>query len=165
MKIESMYELYLDGLRDQYSGEQQLIDALPKVVEAADLEELKSAVAQHLEETKQQARRLEQIFDELSESPKGEECEAMKGLIKETAEVIKRVPEGSLRDAALIAAACKVEHYEIAGYGTLKTFAEELGHSQQASLLQSILDEEKHANETLSTIAMSTVNDLAMTIV
>src|SRR4030081_2909690 len=124
MKENGLRELYVEQLRDLYSAETQLVKALPKMVEAATSEELRTGFQQHLNQTQEHVRRLETIFDNLCEKPAGEKCKGMEGLIQEGSEVIENeVFDGELKDAALIAAAQRVEHYEIAGYGTVRTFA------------------------------------------
>ena len=158
MKINTLHEFYVESLRDLYSAETQLVAALPKVAQAAASRELRTAIEDHLKQTQGHVTRLEQVFDELGEKPNGHTCAAMKGLIKETEEIISDVTDKSVLDAALIGAAQKVEHYEIAGYGTARTFAQLMGHTQQAKLLQETLKEESHADELLTRVAESTVN-------
>jgi ferritin-like metal-binding protein YciE len=153
MTIESLRELYVEQLKDLYSAEQQLIKALPKMAKAASSEELKTAFEDHLNQTRQQAQRIETIFEEMDEKPTGKKCKAMEGLVKEGAEVIEEDMEDSLKDAALIAAAQRVEHYEIAGYGCVKAYATRLGDEKAASLLEQTLEEEKKADELLNGIA------------
>src|SRR4051794_4104280 len=158
MKLESLKDLYLAQLKDLYSAEDQLVDALPKMAEAAHTPELKNAFREHLNQTKQHVDRLEQIFRKLSLSPKGETCEGMKGLIKEGQEMIKMKGEPEVIDAGLIAAAQRVEHYEMAGYGTVRTYAELLGDQEAVRLLERTLQEEESADEKLTEIAESHVN-------
>lgn len=153
MKLNSMKDLYIDQLRDLYSAEEQLTTALPKMARAASSTELQQAFNDHLDETQEQKRRLEQIFSDLGISPRGETCEAMQGLIKEGEEIINTPADAMVKDAALIAAAQRVEHYEMAGYGTVRTFADELGFSEAKSLLQETLDEEGAANKKLNSLA------------
>lgn len=153
MQVNTLKDLYIDQLRDLYSAETQLIDALPKMAGAASSSDLKKAFQSHLDETKQQKQRLEQIFSQMGTSPQGETCEAMKGLIKEGEEAIQLNGDPVVRDAALIAAAQRVEHYEMAGYGTVRTFADELGFGDAQSLLQTTLNEEGDANKKLTSIA------------
>ena len=153
MKLNSLNDVLTDQLADLYSAERQLVEALPKVAGAASSTELRDAIEEHLEETRGHVRRLEQAFGELGISPPSEECEAMKGLIAEGEKVIKAEGDPSAKDAALIAAAQRVEHYEIAGYGTVRTLARELGHKDTADLLGETLDEESQADELLTKIA------------
>lgn len=153
MQANTLKDLYIDQLRDLYSAETQLVDALPKMANAASTSDLKKAFQDHLKETQNQKQRLEQIFSEIGSSPQGKTCEAMKGLIKEGEESIKLQGDAIVRDAALIAAAQRVEHYEMAGYGTVRTFANELGFDNAKSLLQRTLDEEGDANKKLTAIA------------
>jgi len=153
MKIASLRDLYIEQLRDLYDGENQIIKALPKMIESTESEELSSALEEHLEVTRQQAERLETIFKGLGENPKGEKCKGMEGIIKEGSEVIKEDMTENVKDAAIIASAQRVEHYEIAGYGTVRTYAELLGEEEAVDLLQQTLDEEKEADEKLSGLA------------
>lgn len=153
MTIESLRELYVEQLKDLYSAEQQLIKALPKMAKAASSEELKAAFEDHLNQTRQQAQRIETIFEQMDEKPTGKKCKAMEGLVKEGAEVIEEDMEDSLKDAALIAAAQRVEHYEIAGYGCVKAYATRLGDENAVTLLEQTLEEEKKADELLNGIA------------
>jgi ferritin-like metal-binding protein YciE len=150
---EGLKELYIDELKDLYSAESQLVKALPKMAKAASSDELRQGFEEHLEQTRGHVERLEKIFKTLGESPKGKTCKAMQGLIEEGAEVIGEDFEGSLMDAALIGAAQRVEHYEIAAYGTVRAFAKELGESDQAELLSETLDEEKETDEKLTELA------------
>ena len=135
MNLETLKELYVEELRDLYNAENQLIKALPKMVKGASSDELKEAFETHLEQTKGHVQRLEQVFEELGEKTKGKTCQAMKGLIEEGSEVLKADGEGSVLDAAIIVAAQKVEHYEIASYGSVRTFAQLLGQDKSAELL------------------------------
>ena len=160
--VPSLQALLIDELQDLYHAENQLVDALPKMAEAATNPELKAGFVRHLEETRVHVERLEQVFDTLGESAKGKTCHAMKGLVEEGAEAIKLKAPSAVRDAALIGAAQRVEHYEMAGYGTARAFAEALGESSAAVLLQQTLDEEGAANKTL-TEAARTVNAEALT--
>jgi ferritin-like metal-binding protein YciE len=150
---EGLKELYVDELKDLYSAESQLVKALPKMARAASSEELCQGFEEHLEQTKGHVQRLEKIFQTLGESPKGKKCKGMEGLVEEGAEVMEEDFEGSLIDAALIGAAQRVEHYEIAAYGTASAFAVELGQSEQASLLNETLEEEKETDEKLTKLA------------
>jgi ferritin-like metal-binding protein YciE len=162
MKLNNLTDLYLVELKDLYSAETQLIRALPKMAKAATSPSLREAFEEHLSATEQHRDRLEQIFKELDASPKGKKCVAMEGLIEEGSEVIEAEAEPAVKDAALIAAAQRVEHYEIAVYGTARSFAELLGHSEQAELLQTTLDEEEETDEALSELAESEINEKAM---
>ena len=153
MPNEGLKELYVDELKDLYSAENQLVKALPKMAKAAASEELKAGFEEHLEQTKGHVQRLEQIFEMLDESPKGKKCKGMEGLIEEGSEIIEEDFEDALLDSALIGAAQRVEHYEIAAYGTVRAFAEELGESEHASLLAETLEEEKQTDEKLTELA------------
>ena len=158
MKINTLQDLYVEELRDLHSAETQLVKALPKVAAAATSDELRAAFEDHLEQTREHVERLNQIFEGLGESPKGKKCKAMEGLLEEADELLEEEIAGSVLDAALIAAAQRVEHYEIAVYGTLATFAKLLGRDEDKDLLGQTLDEEKEADETLTDIAESTIN-------
>ena len=162
MKLESLKDLYMEQLKDLYSAENQLVDALPKMAEAATSPELKNGFREHLVQTRQHVDRLEQIFKNLGESPKGETCEGMKGLVKEGEAMIKMKGEPEVRDAGLIAAAQRVEHYEIAGYGTVRTYAELLGDDSAVRLLERTLQEEEETDEKLTEIAESHINQEAI---
>jgi ferritin-like metal-binding protein YciE len=153
MPNEGLKELYVDELKDLYSAENQLVKALPKLAKAAASEELRAGFEEHLEQTKGHVQRLEQIFEMLDESPKGKKCKGMEGLIEEGSEIMEEDFEDALLDAALIGAAQRVEHYEIAAYGTVRAFAEELGESEHASLLAETLEEEKETDEKLTELA------------
>jgi len=152
MSAENLNELFVEEVRDIYNAEQQLVKALPKMAKAAESEDLRAAFEEHLEITKAHVNRLEEVFKLLGVPARGKTCEGMKGLIKEGAEAIEEL-EGVVLDAALIASAQKVEHYEIATYGTLATFAEVLGMQDAKDLLGQTLDEEKEADEKLTEIA------------
>ncbi len=162
MSIETFKELYVEELRDLYSAETQLVEALPKVAEAATSQELIEAIEAHLDQTRNQVARLQSLFRDLDENPEGETCQAMKGLIKETKDAIDEIEEGPLLDAALIIMAQKVEHYEIAGYGSVKTLASSSGHDQHVQLLEETLNEEKGADQKLTSIAEAVVNQEAI---
>ena len=142
MKLDTLENLYISELRDLYSAENQLLKALPKMAKGASSNELREAFEEHLEQTRSHVERLEQIFEQLDESPKGKTCHGMKGLIEEGSEILKENGEDSVLDAGIIVAAQKVEHYEIAGYGSVRTFANLLGKDEEARLLQATLDEE-----------------------
>src|ERR1700758_5676086 len=139
MSNENFKKLYVDELKDLFSAESQLLKALPKMAKAASSDELRTGFEEHLEQTKVHVQRLEQIFESLDESPKGKKCAGMEGLVKEGGEVMEEDFEGALMDAALIGAAQRVEHYEIAAYGTVREMATVLGESEQASLLEQTL--------------------------
>ena len=158
MKMESLQELLSHELSDLLSAENQLVKALPKMAKAAASPELKAAFEEHLEETKGQVERLSSVFEKLGESPKRKKCKAMEGLIEEGSEVIELEGDDSVKDAALICAAQKVEHYEMAGYGCARTFASLLGLDEVAELLQETLDEEGNADKKLTEIAETTIN-------
>ena len=160
-KLNSMNDLLEYELRDLYSAETQLLQALPKMAEAASNTSLKEAFENHLEETRDQQRRLDQIGQTLGVDLKGETCQAMQGLIKEGQEVIEMQGDSEVKDAALIAAAQRVEHYEIAGYGAAYHFAKQLGEGEVQELLEQTLVEEKEANSKLSHLALESVNQEA----
>jgi len=155
MKLENLEQLFLQELRDLYDAEDQITEALPKMIEAAHYPELKNALQEHLEITRQQIQRLDQVFNILGEDASGQTCKGMKGVIKEGDEIISQGGDNATVDAGIISAAQRVEHYEMAGYGTVRTYAELLGQQQIASLLQQTLDEEKEADEKLTEIARS----------
>ena len=156
MKIENLRELLIDELRDLYSAENQLTKALPKVAKAVTKDELKKAIEHHLKETEGHVQRLEEIFKQLKESPKGKTCAGMEGLIEEADERIGEGGEPDAMDAGLIADAQRVEHYEISAYGSARTFANLLGEKQIAQLLEATLKEEKAADAKLNSIAEET---------
>jgi ferritin-like metal-binding protein YciE len=162
MKLDSMSDLYLAELRDMYNGEKQLVKALPKMAKAAATEELRTAIEEHLQQTQNHVSRLETIFKSLDEKPGGETCEAMRGLVTEGEEVLKADGEDAVRDAGLIMAAQKVEHYEMATYGSLREFAQLLNRQQDVDLLQQTLEEEKMADKKLNEIAEQVVNKRAL---
>ena len=153
MKVENLRELLIDELRDLYSAETQLTKALPKVAKTATDSELKKAIEHHLKETEGHVQRLEQIFEQIGEKPKGKTCEGMKGLIEEADERISDGGDPATMDAGLIADAQRVEHYEISAYGSARTFANLLGERQIVQLLEATLKEEKAADAKLSSIA------------
>jgi ferritin-like metal-binding protein YciE len=158
MKMRTLEDLLIHELKDLYSAEKQLTKALPKMGKAATSEDLQRAIEEHLEETQGHVERLETIFGQLEVSHRGAKCVAMEGLITEGKHILEEDMEDDVRDAAIIAAAQRVEHYEIAGYGCARTFAQQLGHDQVATLLQETLDEEKAADEKLTEIAVQSVN-------
>jgi len=162
MKLDTLQKLYTNELRDLYNAEHQLLKALPKMAKAASSEDLKDAFEKHLEQTKSHVERLEQVFEELNEKPKGKTCRAMKGLVEEGSEILQQDGEESVLDAGIIVSAQKVEHYEIAGYGSVRTFAHLLGQNKAAELLQTTLDEEAETNQVLNRLAESIVNPEAL---
>ncbi len=153
MKLENLENLFVEQLRDLYDGEEQITKALPKMIEKAQHGELKDALQEHLDVTREQIRRLDQIFKMLDEKASGETCKGMKGVIAEGEGLISEAKDSSVLDAGIIASAQRVEHYEIAGYGTVRTYAKLLGRTEIANLLQQTLEEEKEADQTLSRIA------------
>ena len=161
MKIETMQDLFLSQIMDLYDAEQRLVKALPKMAEAAISPQLRDAFESHLDETEQHVGRLEQIFERMGKKAKAETCDAMKGLISEGEDVVSGTDELPVRDAGLIAAANRVEHYEIAAYGSARTFAEQLGLGDAVRLLQLTLDEEKKADQKLTQLA-GTINAEAL---
>ena len=162
MKVQNLHDLLVHELKDLYAAEKQLTRALPKMAKAASSVELKDAFTKHLAETEEHVSRLEELFESLGVSTRGAKCPGMEGLIKEGSEIMKEDMDEAVMDAALIAAAQRVEHYEMAGYGCARAFAEQLGESDVSSILQQTLDEESNANETLTDIAESHVNPAAM---
>ena len=153
MPNNSLRELYVDELRDLYNAETQLTKALPKMAKASSSSELRQAFEEHLRQTSEQVSRLEQIFEMLGEKPTGKKCLGMEGLVKEGAETMKEDYEDAIMDAALIGAGQRVEHYEIAGYGTVREFAQLLGEDEHVSLLEQTLEEEKQTDEKLTQLA------------
>jgi ferritin-like metal-binding protein YciE len=153
MKEQTMQDLYVDQLRDLYDAERQIIKALPKMIRAVSSDELKQALEEHLEVTKEQEQRIAQIFENRGEKVKAQKCKGMEGVLKEGAELVEKGWEDAVRDAAIIAAAQRVEHYEMAGYGCARTYAELLGDEDAGELLQKTLDEEKEANDKLTELA------------
>ena len=157
-KLNSLEDLLLHELRDLYSAEKQLLKALPKMAKAATSEALKEAFQEHLAVTEKQIERLDEIFTELDKSSRGPKCAAMEGLVEEASELMKEDADEMVMDAGLIAAAQRVEHYEMAGYGCARTFARTLGHDRIAEMLQETLDEEAEADEKLTALAESEIN-------
>jgi ferritin-like metal-binding protein YciE len=155
MKLASLYDLFVDELKDLYNAEIQLTKALPKLAKAASSEDLRTAFEDHLTETENQVQRLETIFKQLEANPKGKKCKAMVGLIEKGKEVLEEYAENAVKDAALIAAAQRAEHYEIAGYGTVRTYAQLLGFDEAVNLLQQTLDEEAAADWKLTLLAQN----------
>lgn len=161
MEVRNMHELFVMHLKDLYSAENQLMKALPKMAEKATNENLSKGFEEHLKQTEEHIKRIEQIAESLDFSPGGHSCLAMKGLIEEGSEVLKLEGDESVIDAALIAAAQKVEHYEIAAYGTAREMAKLMGHSDEEELLNETLEEEKETDEKLNEIAKEEVNTSA----
>jgi ferritin-like metal-binding protein YciE len=161
MTLDNLDTLLLHQLQDLYSAEEQIIAALPQMAEAASSSALKSAFRTHLNETQQQKQRLERIFGMLGHEAQSESCEAMEGLITEGQEIMNLDGDPMVKDAALIAAAQRVEHYEIAGYGCARTFARQLGRNDVAELLQQTLDEEGKTDKILTQVAEGLVNPQA----
>ena len=162
MKVKTFNDLFIDMVKDMYSAETQLTKALPKMAKKATTPELKKGFEQHLEETIQQKERLEKIAEILEVSPKGKKCAAMEGLVEEAEEMIAEFKDPQVLDAALIAAAQKVEHYEIASYGTIVTFAKKLENGEEIiKLLQDTLNEEKETDAKLTEVAEGIVNEKA----
>jgi ferritin-like metal-binding protein YciE len=161
-EFNTLEDLFLEQIEDLYDAEQRIIRALPKMIEAARDPDLKRALDKHLAETRQQVDRLDTIFRSLNKTPKRETCEAMKGLLREGEEMVSAKGNPEVRDAAIIAAAQRVEHYEMAGYGTARSLAQHLGHQQAAQLLQATLQEEKHADQVLTQVAEMSVNAHAL---
>jgi ferritin-like metal-binding protein YciE len=163
MKLQSLEDLFVDELRDLYNAENQIVKALPKMAKAASAEELREAFREHLEQTKTHVERLEQIFDDLDMKPRGKKCKGMQGLLEEGEEFIKADKvDDAVRDAGLIAAAQRVEHYEIAAYGCACSFAKKLGNESAATRLHQTLDEESETDKRLTGLAESLVNPQAL---
>ncbi len=158
MPLRTLQDLYVDELKDLYSAEQQIIKALPKMAKAASNPELKNAFNRHLDQTMEQVRRLDQIFGELGKNPRGRKCIGMAGLIEEGQEVLREKADPAVKDAGLISAAQRVEHYEMAGYGTVRTFAQMLGYDDAAEALQQTLDEEGDTDHKLTQLAENIIN-------
>jgi ferritin-like metal-binding protein YciE len=157
-KMATLEDLYIDLLKDLYSAEKQLVKALPKLAKNAQSSDLQKAFQEHLKQTEGHVERIERIFTQLGGSPRGKKCVGMEGLVEEGNELLQEDVEPDVLDAGLIAAAQKVEHYEIAGYGTARAWAQRLGYDQAARFLQETLEEESMANEKLTKIAESHVN-------
>jgi ferritin-like metal-binding protein YciE len=162
MPVKNVQDLLLNELRDIYGAEKQLVRALPKMAKAASSEQLRVAFGEHLEQTKNQVERLEQVFGKLDTRTRGKRCEAMRGLVDEASEMMDEIKTPQVLDAALIAGAQKVEHYEIAAYGSVRALAEACGHQEVAQLLDETLEEEKEADQKLNQIALSEVNQAAL---
>lgn len=158
MKLESLNDLYLAELRDLYSAEDQIIKALPKVIEKTTSPELRQALQNHLEETRGHVTRLEHVFEMHGEEAKKQKCKGMQGVLDEGSEMLGYDATPDVRDAAIISACQRVEHYEMAAYGSVRTYAEQMGHDRAAALLQETLDEESAADKKLTDIAVNRVN-------
>lgn len=158
MKLKSLEDLYLDELKDLYSAEHQILKALPHLTKAATSADLKNAFNTHLRQTEQHAQRIEEIFSEHDAKPKGKKCVGMEGVLEEGKELLEQKPDPEVLDAGLIGAAQRVEHYEMAAYGTARTHAQQLGYRHDVDLLQQTLDEEKEADKKLTQIAEASVN-------
>ena len=159
---ESLQKLYVEQLKDLFSAEEQILDALPKMVKATTHADLKRAFQEHYQQTEQQKQRLERLGELLGEDLSGHECKGMKGLLKEGDEVVKEFTDSDVLDAALISAAQRVEHYEMAGYGCARTYAHMLGFGEHADLLQTTLDEEGDTDHKLTDLAETVINIDAM---
>ncbi len=158
MEMSNLQDLLVDNLKDLYSAEQQLLKALPKVAKKVENEELREAITMHVKETEEHARRLEQIFQKLGDKPTGKKCKGMEGLIEENKELMGEDADPDVLDAGLIVGSQKIEHYEIAGYGSAVTFAKLLGDEESARLLAQTLDEEERTDKKLTAIAESAIN-------
>jgi ferritin-like metal-binding protein YciE len=164
MSLDSLRKLFLEELRDIYNAEKQITRALPKMAKAAESPELRQAFTKHLNETEGQIQRLERIFSELDQAVRGKKCKGMEGLLEEGKEILEEEGEGAVLDAALIASAQKVEHYEIAAYGCLRTYAELLGLSEAQRLLQQTLEEEEATDKALTQLGESGINQAAASV-
>lgn len=153
MKVDSLEKLFVDELKDLYSAEKQITRTLPKMAKAAENVELRAAFESHLKETEKQIERLDRVFEILGKSAAGKTCAGMKGVLEEGKEMMEETEEGDVRDAGMISAAQRMEHYEMAGYGAVRTYAEQLGQKEIAQLLQETLNEEGEANKKLTAIA------------
>ena len=158
MEMETMKDLYVDELKDLYSAENQILKALPRMIKVSSHPQLKKAFATHERQTREHVKRLERICKQLGVSPKGKKCDGMEGLLKEGKNLIAEKPEPDVLDAGLLSAAQHVEHYEMAGYGTVRTWARLLGYEDQAELLQRTLNEEGETDHLLTAIAESAIN-------
>ena len=158
MEIDDLRKLYVDELKDLYSAEKQILQALPRMAKKVQSPDLRKAFEEHVEVTRKQVERLDRIFEGLGKSSRGKKCKGMEGLLEEGKEMMEEDMEPEVLDAALIAAAQRVEHYEIAGYGTVRTYAQLLGEDQAAKLLQQTLDEEGEADKKLTQLAESSIN-------
>jgi ferritin-like metal-binding protein YciE len=163
MKLKTLKDLYLDELRDVYDAENQIVKALPKMVKAATSADLQEVLREHLERTRDHVKRLEQVFDAMGETRKRKTCEGLKGLLEEGKELMEEDGEPAVMDAGLIAGAQRVEHYEMAAYGSLRTWARQLGDQKASRLLEETLNEEKEADQALSEIASAINSEAAET--
>jgi ferritin-like metal-binding protein YciE len=161
-QTKSLHEVFVDEMRDVYNGEQQITKALPKMIKAAESDELRRALENHLDETKTQIQRLERAFSLLDEKARGKKCDGIEGILEEGKKIMQEDIEGAVMDAAIIAGAQRVEHYEMGAYGTLVAWAEAMGHNDVARLLKETLEEEKNADKILSELAESGINQLAL---
>jgi ferritin-like metal-binding protein YciE len=157
-RVENLRELYLNELEDLYDAEKRIVKALPKVAEAASDPELRDALLHHLEQTRGHVNRLERVFQGLGQSAKSKTCDGMKGILNEGEDTIDAIDDPAVRDAGIIAAAQRVEHYEIAAYGTVRKWAEQLNDTQGAQMLEQTLEEEKSADKKLTGIAINGTN-------
>lgn len=158
MELNTLKDLYVTELKDLYSAEKQIVKALPKMIKATKHPELKAAFKTHLQQTEGHVKRLEKVCEELGVSPRGKKCVGMEGLLEEGSELIGEEPDEDVLDAGLISAAQHVEHYEMAGYGTVRTYARQLGYESQAQLLQQTLDEEGETDHLLTDLAEARIN-------
>jgi ferritin-like metal-binding protein YciE len=158
MRLETLKDLYIHELKDLYSADQQLVKALPKMAKAANNKELAAGFQEHLEQTKGHARRLEKILSSHKETSRGPKCKGMEGLVAEGAQLIEEEADDEVKDAGLIAAAQRVEHYEMARYGTARSYAELLGDKEDANLLQMTLEEERATDQKLTKLAKTAIN-------
>lgn len=158
MKLEKLYDLYLDEIKDLYSAEEQIVKALPKVIEKTSSTELRSALQKHFEETKTHVTRLEKVLEMHDQKPEKQKCRGMQGILEEGEQMLKKDATPNVRDAAIISACQRVEHYEIAAYGTVRTYATQLGLERAAAVLQETLDEEAAADKKLTEVASTRVN-------
>lgn len=164
MALDSLHSLFLDELKDVYHAEKQLVRALPRLAKAASDPKLRQAFTNHLKETQGQVERLERVFRELGQTPRAKKCDGMAGLVEEGKKIMEEDGDPSVIDAALIAAAQRVEHYEIAAYGCVRNYAELLGYASAARLLQQSLDEEEAADKKLSQLAEGGINEAAVAV-
>jgi ferritin-like metal-binding protein YciE len=158
MELDTLKDLYVEELKDLYSAEKQIVKALPRMIKATKHKQLQQAFRNHLRQTEQHAVRLERICKELGVSPRGKKCVGMEGLLEEGKELIQEKPDDDVLDAGLISAQQHVEHYEMAGYGTVRTYARQLGYEEHAQLLQQTLDEEGETDHLLTDLAESSIN-------
>ena len=162
MQLENLQKLFVHELRDLYNAENQILDALPDMIDRTSDDRLRSALQEHLEQTRGQVERLDRIFRDMGEDPKGQKCKGMEGLLREAKDLLAEDAAPAVRDAGIISSAQRVEHYEIAGYGTALTYAKLLDDTEATRLLQETLDEEKNADRELTEVAEGTVNIKAM---